>query len=164
MFKEHFIRLTGYNVWANKKCLQFIEEAGEASLDQEITSSFSSIRKTIYHIYDAEVIWMQRINKTSDIKWPASDKLGSNFNLFEIEFIQASKAFVDFVNGLNDDDLEIILTYKNIAGKEFKNTIRDILTHVMNHGTYHRGQIVTLLRQTGLTQLSSLDYITFCRE
>ena len=53
---------------------------------------------------------------------------------------------------------------KNLAGEEYKNTVSDIIQHAVNHGTYHRGQILTMLRQLGFTKLFSTDYIAYCRE
>ena len=75
-----------------------------------------------------------------------------------------SAEIIDYVAGKTEDELKQMLSYKNIAGQSFTSAIHDILQHVVNHGTYHRGQVITMLRQIGYTKLFPTDYIAFCRE
>ena len=70
--------------------------------------------------------------------------------------------FRKIVNGLTGDALERGITYKNSAGEQYTSTLEDILTHVFMHGSYHRGQIASLIRAAGDTPAPT-DYIFFSR-
>ena len=72
------------------------------------------------------------------------------------------KSYTDFLTHLNSTDLDKVISYKNSTGKEFKNSVRDILIHVALHGQYHRGQINTRLRADGMDPVNT-DFITFVR-
>ncbi len=152
-----------YNIWANKRILNEIILAGETNADKEMLSSFPTIRKTVYHIYDAESIWLNRLkNEVAD--WPASKNLSGTLAQFADVMIAKSKEFASYAESLNENQLHEIFIYKNIAGKEFSNTRIDSIHHCMNHSTYHRGQLITMLRNVGLTKFEPLDFIAFCRE
>ena len=152
-----------YNLWANTKvCADFLSGLDESTLDKEIKSSFPSLRKTVYHIWDAEVIWLNRLTGGDQTVLPIVHE-PMNFAGFSVKFLSHSKRFADFVGAGNEELFNKKLTYINTEGKEFTNLISDIIHHVMNHGTYHRGQIVTMLREAGFTELSSTDFITWRR-
>lgn len=68
-----------------------------------------------------------------------------------------------FVQRLTSSDLDRVVEYKNTKGRAFSNPMRQMLQHLVNHGTYHRGQITTLLRQLGATPVAT-DLIAFYRE
>lgn len=161
--KNQLINYTLYNLWANTKvCDEFLSKVDESLLDQEMTSSFPSIRKTTYHIWDAEFIWLNRLVGGNVTVLPIRHE-PMFFPVFKEKFLSVSRHFVEFVSSKEDSYFTQNLTYKNSEGKEFTNAINDIIHHVMNHSTYHRGQIITLLREAGFTQVSSTDYITWCR-
>jgi uncharacterized damage-inducible protein DinB len=67
-----------------------------------------------------------------------------------------------FLTNLSNTDLDKFISYSNSKGQEFKNSVRDILTHVALHGQYHRGQINSRLRADGFEPVN-LDFITFVR-
>ena len=71
--------------------------------------------------------------------------------------------YIDYVSKLTQQDLERVIRYKNLTGEEFSNPLWQILHQLSNHATYHRGQIVTLLRQLGAKPVST-DLIVFYRE
>lgn len=72
-------------------------------------------------------------------------------------------AFANYLGSVGEDDLAAPLTYKNFAGAEFRTPVGEILLHVAQHGTYHRGQIATAVRAAGVTPVNT-DYINFVRE
>jgi uncharacterized damage-inducible protein DinB len=75
---------------------------------------------------------------------------------------QNEESFTAYFTHLANTDLDKIITYKNSKGREFKYSIRDILTHVALHGQYHRGQINSRLRAVGIEPVT-IDFITFVR-
>lgn len=143
-------------------CDEFLSKLDESFLDKEIQSSFPSLRKTMYHIWDAETIWLNRLKRKGNSVLPIKHE-GMTFSEFKENFLQTSTEFVDLVSSNDSTYFSPHLTYQNSEGKEFTNSIQDIIHHVMNHSTYHRGQIVTMLRMAGFTDVSSTDFITWCR-
>lgn len=152
-----------YNYWANTRLAEAIKQLTDEQLDRELVSSFPSVRKTLYHLWDAELIWLKRIQGEALSTWPSSEFNGSTQDMLSL-FVGNSKELAEFIEGKEEDFLNGTLTYKNMKGDEFTNRIEDMLFHVVNHGSFHRGQIITLLRQLGLTKFQSMDLITYMRQ
>jgi len=152
---------TAYNLWANNEMIKCVEKLSQEQLHQTIDSSFNSVFKTILHIWDAEYIWLQRMQGSSINEWPSKmmDKDGFSTNLF----LASSANFSDFVAAGNDAFFELTCAYTNLKGEQFSTAYSSIIMHCMNHGTYHRGQLVTMFRQLGLTEIPSTDFIAFER-
>lgn len=154
---------TQYNIWANQRIFNAVKSAGEQILDLEIKSSFPSVKKTLHHIYDAETIWIQRINGVKNIKWPASAHFSGTLSDFEKVMITRSKEFAALVSDHDDSWLQSTINYSNIKGQPFSNVAWQIIMHVVNHSSYHRGQLVTMLREAGHTEFEQLDFIAWYR-
>jgi uncharacterized damage-inducible protein DinB len=161
--KNLITRYTQFNHWANGKILDFLQGMPQENLDAEIVSSFPSLRKTVYHIWDAEILWLRRLEGVSLSAWPSKSFSGS-FEEAAAVVRDCDQKLVDYARAADEEKLSTLLAYKNVKGEEFSNTIADILMHVVNHSTYHRGQIITMLRQTGHQSLFATDYIVYCRE
>ena len=160
---NHLLRYIAYNHWANDIILSLIKtKVTNEQLDKEIISSFPSLRKTIYHIWDAEYLWLRRLNGESLLDWPSKNYNGE-FSSACNSILSLDKDFIQYAEKLSAEKAETSLTYKNIEGKTFTNPIWESVLHCMNHSTYHRGQLVTILRQLGVTEIPSTDFISFCR-
>ena len=160
---QHLEALVQYNTWANQKLVAVIVEAGEENSEIVQKSSFPTIRKTLLHIFDAQEIWMNRLNGISPLEWPdlsvdhTTEQIGKRL-------LESSKGFESFIANLTESDTAKIINYQNIKGVAFSNSIFEIVTHIMNHGTYHRGQLVTMLRGAGWDQIPATDLIAYYRE
>ena len=155
--------LSAYNYWANTRIVKSILEAGEEKADIEMNSSFPSLRKTLYHIYDAENVWLLRM-KALPYSWPPSTVFNGSLEEFCDLLLKNSVDFKEYVHGLNEKDFTRNVSYSNSTGVAFSTSVQDIITHCMNHSTYHRGQLVTMLRIAGHTTFEPLDYIGYVRE
>jgi uncharacterized damage-inducible protein DinB len=152
-----------YNTWANSKFAEFLSSIDNGVLDHENSSSFSSIFKTVVHIWDAQVVWYRRLEGVSLRAFPSSSFAGTKKDALE-GLVQSSEDFDRFIQLQAPDFLNTMLTYQNIKGDTFTDAVEDILFHVVNHSTYHRGQIITMLREAGVTNLVSTDLILYLRE
>jgi len=161
--KDYILSITTFNTWANTRILNFVAAAGEDRAEMIQVSSFPSIRKTVLHILDAQTIWMSRLEGESPLVWPLTEFAGSTLDACK-QLVESSREFETFTARLSEQDLTATIDYKTIKGDPFRNTIVHILMHVMNHGTFHRGQLITLLRGAGFTDLASTDMIAFFRE
>lgn len=164
MLKNQVEKYARYNVWANKRVIDFLLAAGSEALSKEQPSSFSSLQKTAYHIYDAEHVWLKRM-KYEPWTWPPSAGFTTiSFEAFCSEWNVIFNELLIYVQSLSEKELHNFCSYKNSKGEVFNTPYADCIMHCINHSTYHRGQIITMLRGAGFTNVASTDYITFTRE
>ncbi len=163
--KTILIDYTNYNYWANKKLCDLLLTLDNSIIEKDIPSSFRTIKETVYHIWGAEWIWLLRIemNDGSLIQSPIKDFNGSFAEAIE-SFHKVSDEVIKLVSDMDEKDITGNIIYKNLSGKEFTNVFYEIIMHCMNHSTFHRGQIITMLRNAGVTDLFSTDLITYYRE
>jgi len=161
--KAHLVRYGEYNLWANRLICDFIvKHVTDEMMDREIISSFSSLRKTLFHIWDAEYLWYERLNGTSHTSWPSKKFTGTSVAAMQ-QLLQQSEKLSGFISSRDDAFFLQDLGYSRVNGEKYVHPVTDVLQHVVNHSTYHRGQIITMLRQLGFTELFSTDYVSFCR-
>jgi len=156
------LRYANYNKWANQRITNAIVSAGEAAADIEMKSSFSTVRKTIYHIYDSQHTWIMRI-QNKPYSWPPSKDFKGDLVEFSKLLTESSQDWINYIDALNNQDLQKIISYKNTKGIDHQTTLEEIIMHCFNHSTYHRGQLVTMLRQVGLNSFEPMDFIAFVR-
>jgi len=110
------------------------------------------------HIVAAQFLWLHRIKGLP----PADVKLWGAYKLTELEAmaIEADQKWLEFVEKTDDFDRE--LTYLNYVGDPYTNNVEMIMMHLVNHATYHRGQVALLLRQNGFEPINT-DFITYDR-
>ncbi|MBP6335140.1 MAG: DinB family protein [Bacteroidia bacterium] len=162
--KEMLLDFISYNSWANRRVTDFIlKNCSAEQIDLEVKSSFPSLKKTLLHIWGAESIWLQRLKGDSPAVWKGSS-YAENLESLCGEIAANNDEFHSFVKSCGEPFLRSPFKYSNLEGKEFTNSRSDAILHCMNHSTFHRGQIITILRQLDFEKLFSTDYITYCRE
>jgi uncharacterized damage-inducible protein DinB len=146
--------LYGYNRWANARALDAASKVSAEDFTREIGGSFASLRGTLAHLYGAEWIWLERWRGISPpdlpfaLDFPDVETIRSRWK--EVEVGQQ-----EFFDGLDPARLRSVLSYRNLKGETFAYPLWRILAHVVNHSSYHRGQVATLLRQLGAKPLST---------
>jgi uncharacterized damage-inducible protein DinB len=162
MASNHLKTLSNYNLWANEKICSYILEAGQTLADKETESSFPTIRKTLYHLWDAQTVWLKRLNGETSNSWPSHNFTGTLDDAIKL-IVENSKAYIGYTNALNENEHITRIEFKATNGTPYYNTVEEILMHVMNHSTFHRGQLITMLRSVGYTSVGSTDMIRFFR-
>lgn len=157
------IQHLAYNLWANERIGHLLMAQDDAQLNLEQKNSFTSISKTLFHIWDAEVVWLTRLKGGTVHDWPSKNFSGSKTDMLH-GFIKNSTELLVFVTEKGEAFQQQTLVYKSMKGDQYENTVEEILFHLVNHGTYHRGQIITLLHGAGATQMVSTDLIAWFRE
>ena len=161
--KELLLQYAQYNVWANKLIIDALLKLEEGAADKEVASSFPSIRKTVLHTWSAESIWLQRLLLAEHPVWQ-EDVFNGNIENICSEWQKTSPEFVVFVEKQYDDKaLQHVLQFYDRQKKSYKMPVYQVLHHVFNHSTYHRGQLVTMLRQLGQTTMPQTDFTAFVR-
>jgi uncharacterized damage-inducible protein DinB len=161
--KEVLKRFADYNLWANGQLFDCMRNLTDEQLNREIASSFSSIYKTVLHLWLAEEAWWQRLKLVENLQLESQEFTG-NFSELEKKFSRQSAEWADWVNNATEAQLSHVFAYQNTKREQFKQPVNEVLMHLFNHGTYHRGQLVTLLRQLGVEKIPQSDYIVYCRK
>lgn len=151
-----------YNVWANTELVTWLIEQPDALLEQETPSSFPNIRQTLLHIWDVESSWLEDLMGLPNAASWQEAFAGSTQELFA-GLLGKSIEFEVYVQVLSPAELEASCTYPRYDGALETRTRVEIIQHCMNHSTYHRGQLVTMARQLGLTNLPETDFIKYLR-
>jgi uncharacterized damage-inducible protein DinB len=151
--------LFAYNEWANARLLGVVSDLSDEQFTRELASSFPSIRDTFSHIVAVEWVWLRRWKGESPSAVPDWATTPSpqilRKKLSEVEIERST-----FLESLGEHDLQQTITYRNLKGEEWRYLLADLLLHLVNHSTYHRGQIATMLRQVGATPLPT-DLLIF---
>ena len=162
MKSEEIRSLYDYNRWANRRILgaaatvtpgQFLENRG---------SSFGSLRDTLVHILGAELVWLRRWEGESPTSYAAPAEFPT-LGALTLRWDELERGQSGFFDRLTDGALDHVVAYTNVAGERWRYPLRQMLQHVANHSTYHRGQAVTLLRQLGRT-LPATDLLLYLDE
>jgi uncharacterized damage-inducible protein DinB len=161
--KELLSQLAAYNIWANQKIFETILALPEEKQKQELPSSFKSLYTTVLHMLDAESIWWQRMKLYERIFVP-SENANGNMKDVCIVLLQHNQQWQDWVNSSSDMALEHVFQYFNSKRESFKQPVFQMILHVFNHGTYHRGQLVNMLRQLGVEKIPATDFIVWSRK
>ena len=160
--KEILQQYASYNVWAHQRIFEALKQLDEALLTKEVESSFNSIFKTVLHLLDAESIWWQRIKLQEHIERP-SESFAGNFEDLKQKLLSQSQLWEEWVAHASEPQLLHVFAYQTTKREQFKQPVYQMLLHLFNHGAYHHGQIITLMRQMGATKLPATDFILFSR-
>ncbi|MBK8310230.1 MAG: hypothetical protein IPL04_04345 [Chitinophagaceae bacterium] len=160
--KELLKQMAVYNVWAHKKIMDAVLSIPVEKQKAEIPSSFSSLEKTILHMWDAESIWWQRMKLHERLMIPSENFKGTTVEAVN-GLLSQSALWEAWVNNVSDNMLQHVFEFRNKKGDQIKMPIWQMLTHIFNHGTYHRGQLVNMLRQLGVKKIPQTDFSLWSR-
>ncbi|MGH7474909.1 MAG: DinB family protein [Longimicrobiales bacterium] len=159
---EEIRQLYAYNRWANAEILTAGCALPADAYARDLGSSFPSVRDTLVHILGAEWVWLCRWQGSSPRSLP-EDWAASTQQELTARWAQVEADQTHFLAGLTEQRLDDVIAYTNFAGTALESPLWQMLRHVVNHSTYHRGQVVTMLRQLGFAPPST-DLIHYHRE
>ena len=146
-------KLYEYNRWANDRIIDACRAVDPSQFTRKCGGSFDSIKDTLAHIAWAEWLWLERWQHRSPKK--ASLPEASDLPSIATVMGDVARGQQSFIEQLTDDRLDERISYVNIKGETWEYPLAQMLQHTVNHSTYHRGQIVTLLRQAGANGVST---------
>lgn len=154
-----------YDRWANAEVLAALRGAGSAARHgagsaEAIAAPAPRSLRFMAHILAAERLWLGRLrrDKTPVVVWPDLTLDQCDAALAEI-----ARPWEDYLGGLLDSSLGERVEYVNSKGEPWTSAVGDILTHVVTHSSYHRGQIATDMRAAGLAPAYT-DFIHAVRQ
>lgn len=160
--KELIQQLAAYNIWANQLLFDVILSLPDEKQKVEVPSSFNSLYKTALHMWSAESVWWQRLTSPGSIVDPGTGFTGTMQELVS-GLSRQSHQWKEWTDTVKENDLKEILHYRNIKGEAFSKSVCHVAVHVFNHDTYHRGQLVNMLRQLGVTNIPQTDFSVWAR-
>ena len=148
MIGKEFSRLYVYDEWATNKLIDAAEKVDATNIQKDLGTSFGSLYGTLVHIYGAQFIWLARwkgatpagLPKVDEI--PGLDELKTRWQKLRVEFRE-------FLNSKSEEQLQQAFSYKDLKGNQWSEPLYQQIQHLLFHSMYHRGQVVTLLRQLG---------------
>ncbi len=141
--------LFNYNDWARDRVLQACEALTEEQFLRPLGSSFPSIRDTLAHLVAAEWLWLERWRGRSPRSLLSSDEFPTLASVSE-RWRTVESEMREYLATLSEETLEGPVSYVNSKGETWTYTLWRMMIHLLNHQSYHRGQVATLLRQLGL--------------
>lgn len=160
--RDHVLRLFAFHHWAEDRMFDAFADVTVEQLNKPWGGSFGTGRGLLRHVVGAERLWVERFNGDSPKTLPdfPATHTGREFRA-EWETVKSDER--RFLSGLTRDRLAGDLSYVNMKGEQWTYPFAEILVHVVNHGTYHRGQLTHLLRDLGRAAPST-DYLVFLQE
>jgi uncharacterized damage-inducible protein DinB len=162
MTPDEIRSLYDYNAWANHRSLEAASALTTEQFTKSLGNSFSSVRDTLGHIYGAEWVWLERFQGRSPSSLPDTTQF-ADVAALQARWAEHEARQLTFVRGLKQSDLDRVLEYKTLKFGVYRNPLWESMQHLVNHGTYHRGQVTTLLRQLGAQPIAT-DLMHFYRE
>jgi uncharacterized damage-inducible protein DinB len=155
--------LLDFHYWARDRMFEALEPLPAEAFTRDLENSFRSVRDTVAHIYAAEWVWYSRWQGRAPTALPSADQFPDLATLRRawVELEQGVRAFL---TELGDTGVGTVMSYTLLSGVSSASPFWHMLQHVVNHASYHRGQVTTLLRQLGAAPAKSCDLITFYRE
>jgi len=158
--KDEALDLFAYGSWATGLMFEAAESLPADLLTATAASSFPSIAATLAHLVGAEWIWLHRwLGESRPMPaWVTQPDLPELKR--QLASVEAERSA--YLETLSQAEFSRPISYRNLAGKTYTNRLDDLIRHVVNHSTYHRGQLATQLRQLGRTPPGT-DLIAYVR-
>lgn len=159
--KEYLIQLAGYNEWANAQSGAWLLDLSEDQWQQtQAGASFGTIAATVLHLAWAEKLWHQRVvADTFSVAVPDA-KTNSKAMLIDLWKLTSS-TLKNCIEQFDENQLSEKMEYRKNDGNLYALKYYQVFVHVFNHATFHRGQLITMLRQSGFTNITSTDMSSF---
>lgn len=161
--KEVLVDLAAYHRWANERLLNTVLKLPPDVTRQAVASSFPSLFETFQHVLWTEQVWILRLQMKENPDYLADEPV-STFDQLAKNILSHNARVVEWVQEQKEVFLMHPVAYYNTKKQYFKTPVYQCLLHLFNHGTYHRGQVVTMLRELGITKIPATDYIAFVRK
>ena len=152
-----------YNAWAKARLVEVVETIPHEQYMKDFGSSHGGIHGTIFHIMGAEAIWLRRWKGESPAsfwkaeEFPTFDALKQRWDMVEHEML----GFCHMLK--SDEDIHRTIVYRDLKGNDYSQPLNQLMQHLVNHSTYHRGQVTTMLRLVDVKPPNT-DLITYYRE
>jgi len=150
-----------YTAWASHRLVHAVEYLPADHLTRDFHTSERSILGTLVHVFAADRIWFSRIKSETGVSFVSEDDY--NLHVLQIDWPLIYDKWMEWAGALTDSDVREQISYHDLKGNPYVTPVWEIVLHVVNHGTHHRGQVSGFLRALGHTP-PQLDLIRYYRE
>ena len=161
---QDVLALLDYHYWARDRMLDAVEVLTPEQYQRDLGNSFQSVRDTVVHTYFAEWVWYSRWTGNSPTKPLDATQFPDVAAVRTVWRLQEERVRLFAATLGAADQLDRIFEYRLLNGDQAASLFWHMLQHVVNHASYHRGQITTMLRQLGAPAPEPQDLIRFYRE
>jgi uncharacterized damage-inducible protein DinB len=153
--KELLLAHTGYSAWATRQLLDACSTLTPDQLDSDLGASHTSILRTLRHIHDGERVWLRRLVEVDNVHLPPGPAPEHSFEFLVQSWPELWEGYRQWLESASDDDLTcelstLLPSTVFAGGANLCVPCWQIVLHAVNHSTFHRGQIVTMLRNLGI--------------
>ena len=148
--RELLVAHMGYSAWGTRRALDVCAPLTSEQLDRGLGASHSSILRTFRHIHDGERVWLQRLVEGGFKPLPPGQAPEHSFEFLVASWPKIWGGYREWLESRSDEDLAEELSTVLPDGGEFNVPRWQIVLHAINHSTFHRGQIVSMLRALGV--------------
>jgi len=159
---EELRTLVDYHYWARDRALDAAAALASEQFTRDVGNSFRSIRDTLAHLYAAEWAWCSRWNGQSPTALVPADTF-PDVSTLRSRWSELEADVRAVLERMGAQGLDAVIEYKMINGDARASVFWQMVQHVVNHASYHRGQVTTMMRQLGAQPPQSMDLITFYR-
>jgi uncharacterized damage-inducible protein DinB len=150
-----------YHGWASRRLLDAALSLSPEDMYRPMNVSHKDVMGTLGHILYADRIWFKRVvDPSTQVQSTSGLPLHESL---PVEWPEMQKRWEDWAASLTDGDLHSAVSYKTLKGDPYESPLWNVMLHLVNHGTYHRGQVAAMLKQLG-APLPPTDMIVFYRE
>ncbi|MFF2498754.1 DinB family protein [Peribacillus sp. NPDC058075] len=158
-------KMYDYHVWANQQVFQNLKQLPDGVYGDTIKSVFPSIKEVLVHLYATDITWLEVMKGCSiqdtfkKVEQRRKEVDGVSLNELESCYDELAKEYDNFLTSQPDLERTIVTEHPKMGVCEF--VLADLIHHVVNHGTYHRGNISAMLHQQG-ERGAPTDYVFYC--
>lgn len=155
--------LLDFHYWARNRVFEAVQDLTPEQFTRPLGGSFDSVRDTLVHTYGADWVWYQRWSGESPSGMPTPGQF-ADLTALGAAWAEVEEGVRALVARLGETGIQKPREYKTLDGRLHSQVFWQMVQHVVNHGSYHRGQVTTLLRQLGAAPPRSTDLIAYYRE
>jgi len=161
--KSYFLMMSHYNEWANARLYKVASSLPCELYYKDVGAYFKSLHGTLNHLLVTDRIWMRRLTNTGDHPDNLSAIISEDFNSLRASRIFEDQRIIEFSESLQETDIQKEWDYQTLNGLPQRQPLYEILAHVFNHQTHHRGQAHAILTQLGIAEPDPLDLLIMQR-
>jgi uncharacterized damage-inducible protein DinB len=159
---EEIHQLFEFNAWAMLRTFEATAALTAEEFSRDLGNSFPTIRDTLIHTVGGEWVWLMRWKGTSPTAFPSAEAIANHAAVVRV-WTEINAERDAWRQTLTAASLDAMIAYRTFAGVDYTFPLWQMLRHQVNHSSYHRGQVATMLRQLGYKPLST-DLILMYQE
>ena len=162
--KAHFAMMARYNAWANNRLYLMAGQLSDEQYRRDVGAFFRSLHGTLNHLLTADQIWMHRLSGRGEHPATLDAIVFDDFTSLTAARREEDERINNFVHGIGEKQLDDVQKYQTMNGTPMQQPLREILAHMFNHQTHHRGQAHAILTILGISDPAPMDLLLMLRE